>query len=74
MEKFYKYLAIVWTIIVGIGIIYGLIRFLLGLEVYDWLTLLIVIGALFIGAIIKMFSRVSSLERRINQIEKHENN
>ena len=71
MEKFYKYLAIVWTIIVGIGIIYGLIRFLLGLEVYDWLTLLIIVGALFIGAIIKLFIRVSSLEKRMDRIERN---
>jgi hypothetical protein len=70
-EKFYKYLAIVWMIIVGVGIIYGFIRFLLGLEIYDWLTLLIVIGALFIGAIIKLFSRVSSLEKRIDKIERN---
>lgn len=70
-EKFYKYLAIAWMIIVGIGIIYGFIRFLLGLEIYDWLTLLIVIGALFIGAIIKLFSRVSSLEKRIDRIERN---
>lgn len=69
-EKFYKYLATVWIVIVGVGIIYGFIRFLLGLEIYDWLTLLIIIGGLFIGAIIKLFSRVSSLEKRIDRIEK----
>jgi len=70
-EKFYKYLAIVWMIIVGAGIIYGFIRFLLGLEIYDWLTLLIVIGMLFIGAIIKLFIRVSSLEKRMDRIERN---
>lgn len=71
MEKFYKYLTIVWIIIVGAGIIYGFTRFLLGLEIYDWLTLLIVIGALFTGAIIKLFSRVSSLEKRMDKIERN---
>ena len=70
-EKFYKYLAIVWMIIAGVGIIYGFIRFLRGLEIYDWLTLLVVIGALFIGAIIKLFSRGSSLEKRIDSIERN---
>ena len=70
-EKFYKYLAIAWMIIVGAGIIYGFIRFLLGLEIYDWLTLLIVIGMLFIGAIIKLFIRVSSLEKRMDRIERN---
>ena len=69
-EKFYKYLAIIWMIIVGGGIIYGFIRFLLGLEIYDWLTVLVIIGALIIGAIIKLFSRVSSLEKRLDRIEK----
>ena len=73
-EKFYKYLAITWMIIVGAGVIYGFIRFLLGLEIYDWLTLLIVIGALFIGAIIKLFSRVSLLEKRLDQIENYDHN
>lgn len=34
-EEFYKYLAIAWMIIVGVGIIYGFVRFLLGLEIYD---------------------------------------
>ena len=70
-KNFYKYLGIVWITIVGVGIIYGFIRFLLGLEIYDWLMLLVVICALFIGAIIKLFSRVSSLEKRIDQIERN---
>ena len=73
-EKFYKYLAITWMIIVGAGVIYGFIRFLLGLEIYDWLTLLIVICALFIGAIIKLFSRVFLFEKRLDQIENYDHN